>query len=33
LLTAGSKATQQKDIVTAIGYWQQYQGKEYRDND
>jgi len=28
LLTGGSKATQKKDIVTAIGYWQGYQANE-----
>lgn len=28
LLTAGSKATQKKDIVTAISYWQEYQNHD-----
>ena len=28
LLTAGNKATQKKDIVTAISYWQEYQNHD-----
>ena len=32
LLTAGSKATQRKDIVTAISYWQEYQRNDYLQN-